>query len=304
MSKTKSQLLLLWLTVIAGITIIALSLFHTVVGDKPYAATWIPIRTKDEIKAACQQHVAAADQRANAAVAKRAEEFASFIASRKTGASPFATEVVSLYGKWRVVKSFLPFTPKDDHRHYVDGLFTRHIFSIAEIAAAMRLAIEGSIKDLEGIENELAVALRQEMLGRSLKPDEIPIAAEHFRKAIDQMVKASQFDAAKTVGNLIVSEVAAQAATQVVLRLGISSGILATGAASSWWSLGGGLLAGIIADMVWGWFDNPRGDIERELHKALDQLSQKAAHSIQNEMSKIISERRNMWSQALDAPAP
>jgi hypothetical protein len=304
MNKIKFPQLLSLLAVIAGITFCAIWAFHAITGSTAYSTTWDSKRDTEEIKAACRHHVRSADSKAAAAIDQRSQTFAAFIESGKAGATPFSTAIVSFYGKWRAVKSYLPFVPKDDHRQYVEELFAIHIFQVSDIAAAMRQAIEGSIKDLDGIENELAVALRQEILGRSLAPDEIPIAAENFKRAIEQMMKASKFDAEKTVGSLIVSEVAAQLTTQVILRLGVSAGILATGAANSWWSLGGGLAAGLIADMVWVWFDDPRGDIERELLAALDRLAARAASSIHAEMIAIISKRRTLWSKTIDTIEP
>lgn len=302
MSKTK--FFILSLVAIVGVTFGAIWAFNALSGSTPYSTPEPPKRDPAELKAACQQHVRDADRKAAEAIAKRSREFAAFIESKKPGAKPFSKDIVSFYGKWRAVKPYLPFTQENGHKEYVEEKFAKHIFSRSDLAAAMRLAIEGSIKDIESIENELAVALRQEVLGRPLAPDEIPIAAEQFKKAIEQLVAASQRDAAKAAGSLIVSEVAVQVATQVMIRLGVSAGILATGAANSWWSFGGALVIGVVVDLVWGWIDDPEGDIEREMHVALDRLSSQASSAINEEMNKVVAQRSEIWTETIEGILP
>jgi hypothetical protein len=302
MSQTK--FLLLSLVAIVGITFGVIWAFNALKGPTLYSTTVPPKLDPAELKAACQQHVLEADRRAYGAIAKRSREFAAFIESKKPGAKTFSKEIVSFYGKWRAVKPHLPFTQEDGHKEYVEEKFAQHIFSKPDLATAMRLAIEGSFKDIESIENELAVALRQEVLGRSLTPDEIPIAAEQFKKAIEQLVTASQRDASKAAGSLIVSEVAAQVATQVLIRLGVSAGILATGAANSWWSFGGALVIGVIVDLAWGWIDDPEGDIEREMNIALDRLSSQASTAINEEMNNVVTQRSGLWTKTIEGIVP
>ena len=103
------------------------------------------------------------------------------------------------------------------------------------------------------------MALREEMLGRSIAPNEISIAKENFQKAINSMTSASQWDATKAAGSLAASEVASTIGMQVLLRMGVSAGILGAGAANSWWSFGGSLVLGVLVDMVWTWIDDPVG---------------------------------------------
>jgi len=302
MSKTK--FLLLSLVAIVGISFGAIWAFNALSGSNPYSTPETPKRDPEELKAACQQHVREADRKAAEAIAKHSRTFAVYIDSKKAGAEPFAKDIVSFYGKWRAVKPYLPFTQENGHKEYVEEKFEQHIFSNSELATAMQLAIEGGIKDIESIENELAVALRQEVLGRSLAPDEIPIASEQFKKAIEQLIAASQRDAAKSAGSLIVSEVAAQVATQVMIRLGVSAGILATGAVNSWWSFGGALVIGVIVDLAWGWIDDPEGDIEWEMITALDRLSSQASAAINEEMNKVVSQRSGLWNKTIEGIVP
>jgi len=295
---TKTKYILLSIVAIVCVTFAAISAFNGLGASKPYYTLTASERSPEELKAACTEHIEKADRKAAAAIAKRSKEFASFIESKKFGAKPFSRDIASFYGKWRAVKPYLPFTKENGHKKFVERKFAEHIFSESDFAEAMRLAIEGSIKDIEAIENELAVTLRAEILGNSLSSNEIPIAAEQFSQAIEQLVTAAQRDAAKTAGSLVASEVTAQVATQVLIRLGVSAGILTAGAANSWWSVGASLVIGLIVDLAWQWIDDPKGDIQREMANALDKLSKDASTTMENEMNRVLSERSGLWFQA------
>lgn len=302
MSKPKF-FLLAFLAVVA-VSFGAIWLLQFVAEDKPYSGEWEPKRSRAEIEEACRKHVSEAEANAAAAIKRRATEFSGFIDSRKSGAKPFSKDIISSYGKWRAVKPYLPFTKSEGHKEFVVQKFDEHIFTKQQLGAAVKRAVEGSVKDLESIENELAVALRQEILGRSLAPDEVPIAAEEFKKAVERFVAASQWDAAKSAGSLVVSEVAAQVATQVFVHLGVSAGILGAGAANSWWSFGAAFVIGIVVDVIWEWIDDPAGDIEHEMITALDKLSSDASTAIEDEMNKVISQRCVLWDKTVTEMLP
>jgi hypothetical protein len=63
----------------------------------------------------------------------------------------------------------------------------------------------------------------------------------------------------------------------VAVRLGVSAGILGTGAASGWATLGIGVVVGLIVDQivswVWDWWADPRGNLAAELDKKLDEIN-------------------------------
>ena len=61
--------------------------------------------------------------------------------------------------------------------------------------------------------------------------------------------------------------------TQVAVRLGVSAGILGTGAASGWATLGIGVLVGLVIDQmvsaIWSQFSDPTKNLEDELNYQL-----------------------------------
>ena len=290
--------------VVLGLSIGAVWLFDGMSGIVPYAVPVVAPRSRAAILEACDAHVLAAEVEARAAVDRHAAEFTSFIGEHKAGAATFSRAMVSWGSKWRVVKQYLPFTDADGHRKYVEEQFATHVFSETEIADATRLAVTASLKDLQAIENRLAVQLRAEIDGRPVGAAEISTAEQQFAAAIEQVVSASQWDAAKTVGNLAVAEVAATVGTQVLVRLGVSAGILGAGAANSWWTLGGGLLLGLAVDAMWQWIDDPAGDIERETVLALEQLAADGSAALRGELGAVVTERRKLWDKAVEEMVP
>ena len=276
-------------------------------GDRPYAVqpsktSGLPKqRSKEEIAAACKGHIDTAFAEAQQVATTRATELSAFIRSKKKGARPFAENVTSWYGKWRVVKPYLPFADGDGHKKYVEELFATHIFTKDELGARLKRTIEDAVRDMEGIQNSLAVKLKQEITGsNSTTLDDTAVAAE-FRKSIEQIVAASQWDAQKAAGALVVSEVVSAIGTQVLIRLGVSAGILSAGAANSWWSFGGSVVVGVIVDALWEWIDDPTDDVEREVGKAIDSLAQQCDSALSQELQKVNQQKQGLWLKASDS---
>jgi hypothetical protein len=327
---SKATFLCVALAAIVLLAFGAIWALHALMGKRPYSEPWQPtMRARAEVAAACEAHVEAATTKAREAIRRRSQEFRDFIDSRKAGAKPFAEDMVSLYGKWRALSPYLPrlctdkdgyhgkwhalaselsvtghyYLPcldKDGHKKYVIDKFDQHLFRIQDLTATMQRSIEGMVRDLEQVENELAVALRQEIIGHSFAPDDIPVAAQEFKQAVERLISASQWDAAKSAGGLVVSEVVASVATQVLLRMGVSAGILTAGAANSWWSFGGSLVIGLLVDVMWEWVDDPAGDIEREMVAALDDIAAKGADAIRDEMAAVLEVRQKLWAHRVE----
>ena len=154
------------------------------------------------------------------------------------------------------------------------------------------------MKDVESIENELAVILEREIFGQALSPDGAPIATKEFKEVVERMAAASRRDVAKYPVDLVVTKVAERVVKKVLVRLGGSGAILTAGTVNSWWSLGATFLIGIVVDQVGEWIDDPAEGIEREVNAALGSLSQDASVIIEEEMHRTLSQRREFWDRA------
>ena len=75
---------------------------------------------------------------------------------------------------------------------------------------------------------------------------------------------------------------AGEVLAQVAVRLGVSAGILGTGAASGWATFGIGLVAGLVVDQIvsrlWDYFADPELELAIELSRSLSQLRDLICH--------------------------
>jgi hypothetical protein len=237
--------------------------------------------------------ISEANALATTSIDRHTKELRQFIVSHKSGCKPFAEEITSLYGTWRSVKSHLPGTDPDGHKKYVQETFAKHIFSDQELGSAFRIAIEGSVKDIDGIQNDLAVKIRQEIIDRPLNQHEITVTQDQFRNIINKMESAANRDTAMTAGYLAASEIA----VNILVRLGIQAGILTVGAANFWWNLGTSIIISLIVDAIWNWIDDPVGDIEREINNTLDKMANDSTREINSELYQVLAKKKVLWNE-------
>jgi hypothetical protein len=259
--------------------------------------------SRQEREARCVQVIGKAEAAAKSAVAIRGQYFHDFVAQRqyrivaggRVAVAAFAEDILSLGSKGRLIWAKMPFTDRDGYKKHVSHLFSVYFFTAEELGAEFKRAVEGSLKDVEAIENQLAVELQEVITGTPTTPGLRATAPEAFRGAIEKIVAAGQTDAAKDVGKLVASELVAQIGVQVFVRVGVSAGLLAAGAASSPWTLGAGLVIGILADLAWGWIDNPEADIQREILQSTSKVAVDGMNALNAELATVIQRRSNLW---------
>ncbi len=132
--------------------------------------------------------------------------------------------------------------------------------------------------------------------------------------AVEKNVRTDlTIDVVRESGSLVAGEVAAvvtlQVVTAVARRLGMSTGILGAGAASSTVTFGVGLGVGMavdaVADWVIRWYYNPQGKIAEKVTEALDHmrllLVQGDAHTVglKAELERLGTSRARMRNIAL-----
>lgn len=287
--------------------------FQHLVGPNPYrelsvpSATQTPKKLREGMVADCQRIVNTAEQKARAAVAKRAQQFHDFVAERqfrhagdhRTAVRAFAEEITSLGSKGSLVWSKMPFTDREGYRKRIDRLFRQHLFTPEELGVALRRSVESALRDLEEIENQLAVDLGSQIAGTSLSPDQKARAVGEFHEAVQRIVRAGQWDGAKDLGNLVTAEVVSVIGVQVLTRIGVQAGILGTSAATSWATFGASLVIGLVADWVWGWIDDPEGDIERAVFLATSKLAVDGRDALNAEFARVLVDRSTLWETTM-----
>ncbi len=229
------------------------------------------------------------------AVTKRALEFKAFIDSKKPGAKPFSEDVVSLSGIWIAGKCKMPGTAPNCYKEYISDKFNKHIFTPDDFRDATTRSIKGGVQDIDGIENQLAVSLREVIEGRTLTASEQPLEVASFKSAIESARRAASDGVAKEVGGLVAAEAITQIGTQVLIRLGVPLVILTTASSTSWWTLGVSVLIGLIFNSIWNYFTHPAQTVEKAIVVELDKMAESGSAVIQEELTKKVAARSQLW---------
>ena len=118
--------------------------------------------------------LAEADRQSVWACERRLNELAKFFDEHRKGCRPFAESALSLRGKWKLATSSI--LMDDEHAKFLSTEFSRHVFTPDDLNAILQSTVEGCLKDLDAIENQLLVDVRADLaddklLGKKLKPD-------------------------------------------------------------------------------------------------------------------------------------
>jgi hypothetical protein len=209
-----------------------------------------------------QPLLAAAERQATATLDKRLDSIHAFLDERKPGARAFAERLLSLRGKWELVKSHIG--DQGDYAAFLQEAFGEHLFAMQDLEKAVATAVRSYLAELESIEEELLVRLRADLADDELPRTVIPVLRSeqalrsHYHELSQRVAEDVRTDLGIVAGREVVLWQATNVATDltlevgaaVVSRLGISSTILAAGAASTWRTLGVGLVVGFVLDVV------------------------------------------------------
>jgi hypothetical protein len=268
LSSRGAKAILLTLGVLGGI--MAFALFRS--SGMPEAVPLDPAQAQvwDKIAPRLQQ----ADNDGAQAGEQRFQRVRDFFAEKKRRTGGFADAVLGWGGKWAFVKGKLFGDEGKGHQEYLRSVFEEHLFTNDDLQNLLQVIIAGYLSDLEGQENALLVAIRADLCDpespalqslAALRSDEAFEAA--YKKTLADAVPVVSRDLGITVGReagvWIGSEIAAaitvRIASAVAVRLGISGGILSTGAASGLTTLGIGLAVGFVVDGAVDWIMKQAG---------------------------------------------
>lgn len=202
-----------------------------------------------------------------------------FFAESKKNTRAFADAVLSLRSKWLLVTDYL--TNKDRHQRFIREKFEEYIFEQSQLEEVVQQVVKSYLAHVRSIESKMLVNLRTDAadfpsaygLGNI---DENKLQGL-YDEAIRRAMAATGSGLRADITTELVATIAGEVLTQVAVRLGVSAGILGTGAASGWTTFGIGLVVGLIVDQivsrVWDWWADPRGNLAHDLENKLDELN-------------------------------
>ncbi|MDX1964412.1 MAG: hypothetical protein SFX18_14770 [Pirellulales bacterium] len=257
-------------------------------------------------------HLTWAEHAAEQRLQAQLERIDQFFRQSKNHTPAFARDALSFSSKWRLILDYVPGTRGDRHVEYIRERFNEHIFSPEELETLLKQTIQAYVQQLDSLDNEVLVRVRVDTADFSTTYqlatwDERQLRAE-YAAAVEKVIHASQADFANTAAGEVVSLIAGEVLTQVAVRLGISAGILGTGAAASPYTLGIGLVVGVIIDQivwwVYDWTADPKGELAHELNRKLDEIrlliiGTEESPALKSRLTKYASQRANLRRAAL-----
>ena len=242
-------------------------------GGKPPNVKPIPPMTAADIQSVKENawkkaavRIAEADKAAEQQIDRSLDDMIGvYFAECKKNAKPFAADMLGLRAKWALVRSRLPWGDKDAHVKLLLVQFEKHFFPGEDIGKLLQATVESYLAALDGMDNQLLVNLRADI--EDLHPGAfVAIPEAHsdiaFREAygtartlITPMLQAdlpafAAREVVSFVGGNIASQMAVRVAAGIATRLGISAGILGTGAAASVGTFGLSVVACFLVDQL------------------------------------------------------
>jgi hypothetical protein len=212
--------------------------------------------------------LAEADQEGLRSADRHLDDIRNFFAYHRQNTAAFAEEVLGWKGKWEFVRGQFSGNGGKTHQEYLRSAFERHFFRNQDLEQFMQGMIAAYVSELEGHESAVLVAIRAD-----LSEHDLPVVrsmavlgsdgtlASAYQQMLADVVPIVSRDLKMTIGREAVTWVGSEIATAVTIRvgaalatrLGISSGILGTGAASTAATFGIGLGVGFLVDAGVDW---------------------------------------------------
>jgi len=185
----------------------------------------------------------------------------------------FSDRCLSLESKWLLLKDQL--TDSGEHSALIESAFRSCIFEEAALEQLLQQCTTAYVQEVGSIDGEMLVRLRVDL--ESLPSGAVPgfdanTLHQRFAEAIKRSVMASKSDVLAMVQRETVSFIVSEVVTAAMVQLGVSSGILATGAASGWATFGTGLVVGLLVDYAVQQYSDPAGTLTAELNQRLQEL--------------------------------
>lgn len=195
-----------------------------------------------------------------------------FFNAAKANTRHFAGDALGLYSKIAWVRG--------KHDAYLAARFREHVFAPEDIEATVTKAVASYLDDVEAIENRMLVSIRLDVAnlpsGRAIGRMSIDEFQDSFQRMSREISSRTAWNLGSDVGKEIAAQIAGQVLVRAAARLGVSGGILAAGAASSWITAGVGVAVAIVIDLmvstIWDWAEDPKGKLSDEMNHKLDEI--------------------------------
>jgi len=189
--------------------------------------------------------------------------------------SEFAESCLSWRSKWLLAKDKL--FDSAEHAQMIDGEFRRCIFEHEELERLLAQCTTAYVQEVKNVDNDFLVRLSVDWQG--LPAGSVPgfdpaTLRAQYRDAVQRAIEASTSDVVGLIQREAVGWLISEVMTSALVEIGVSSGILATGAAAGWGTFGLSIVVGILVDYGIKQYSDPEGKLALEVGNRLQQLRQ------------------------------
>ena len=248
-----------------------------------------------------------AQSESDAAVGESLQDIRDFFDDAKKHSRSFAETAMSFGSKWRLMVDYVPFTRGDRNEEFLKQEFEKKIFSPDQLVQAVEQAVTIYTRRIEQIENNMLTRMKEDLPDL---PETSPLKAlgtSHVFYEYQKIVKTLNADSQTKIGGELATDIgsilAGEILTAIAIRLGISSGILGAGAGSSVYTLGIGIIVGIIVDYivakVWDWYADPKGELAKKIDEQLDTICAIMIDELRHRLSAYSNSRSQVREEAI-----
>ena len=232
-------------------------------------------RSKKVTLESIQSSLAWADEQSVEATRSFVSEINEFFESKTEKAELFSEQALSWTGQWKALSG------REAHLVFLTEKFETLVFSQTELEAAVSNATEKFAQRLEEIDAQLIVRLNQKLGESKALEFHIPDLGDRLSQRLsnvdDVFAQQQAIETGRMVTGKVFSTVVGRLSAKVVsamaTRIGISSTVLGTGAATSAMSACATLVIAIVVDRIVGWFtdwvSDPKGKITDNIAAAI-----------------------------------
>jgi hypothetical protein len=203
-----------------------------------------------------------ADRQAAHALEKHLASIHAFLDEHQAGSKAFAEQMLSWEATGKLVLAEIG--NNNSYAEFLQQAFAEHLFPMEQLEKAVNTAVRGYLAELESLDEELLVRLRRDVADDELPRIAIPALGSdqalrrHYHDLSERVTQDLRTDLAVVAGREfflwhagnLATDLTLQVGAAIAARMGFSTTFFAAGAASTWQTLGVGLIVGFVLDDV------------------------------------------------------
>ncbi|MCA9215716.1 MAG: hypothetical protein KDB27_21775 [Planctomycetales bacterium] len=249
-------------------------------------------------EAVAATHLEDADAQCKAMIESHVQSLDDFFVEASDNLTPFARRTFGWKSKWCMICDLMP-GGGHYHQEFVRTEFEQQVFDNEQLQQAIEQLVANFMQQLQFIEQDMLVQIRADVADF---PDSFACASwnddlmqETFNGMVATAVEEAGEQLPYDISVEMVSWIVGEVFGQLAVRTGVSTGIISAGAASSWFTFGVGIVAGLIIDQIvhwiWEWWADPIGELTGQLDKQLKLLRRELKASVASELTAFAEQR-------------